>query len=245
MKVKINDQLICIPPFISARWNQIAFIESEEEETKGLATLKLHLVSGKTTVIPNLDQSIIDIAFHEHLRHLETSQTLKDDMPRDDDKVGTLVNIIQQISKNADITLFSPKHLASPLFSGSNPIEMILQHAPEHKDHPDAPADVLEKMAAIIRTLTGNNPILLPKPEPHCNCIHCQIGKVILEEENMTVTDQDLSFRTWDIVQTGDKLYVVSNPLDPQEQFSVYLGSPIGCTCGEMHCEHVKAVLYT
>ncbi|WP_201457034.1 hypothetical protein [Chlamydia sp. 17-3921] len=245
MKVKINDQLICIPPFISARWNQIAFIESQEGDVQGQATLKLHLIDGKVISIPNLDQSIIDIAFHEHLLYLETSQTNKDELIREDDKFGMLMGVLQQLTKNSDIQLLSPKNLISPLFAVENPIEAILQHTPEHKDHPDAPADVLEKIANIIRTLSGNTPSLLPKPEPHCNCMHCQIGRVIHEEDSIVVSDQDLTFRTWDIIQSGDKLYIVSDPLNPKEQFSVYLGPPIGCTCGEPNCEHLKAVLYT
>ncbi|ANH78890.1 hypothetical protein [Candidatus Chlamydia sanziniae] len=248
MKVKINDQLICIPPYISARWSQIAFIESQEEEGKGQTTLKLHLLDGKVISIPNLDQSIIDIAFHEHLLHLETSQLthIKEDSIREDEKVGMnmIMNILQQVTKGNDIQVL-PKNFISPLFAGTNPIEAILQHIPEHKDHSDAPADVLEKMAAVIRTLAGNNATLLPKPEPHCNCMHCQIGRVIYEEDHITVSDQDLVFRTWDIIQSGDKLYVVTNPLNPSEQFNVYLGTPIGCTCGESNCEHIKAVLYT
>ncbi|EPP28126.1 hypothetical protein CP082626L3_0928A, partial [Chlamydia psittaci 08-2626_L3] len=49
--------MICIPPYISARWNQIAFIESQEGEVQGRSTLKLHLIDGKTISIPNLDQA--------------------------------------------------------------------------------------------------------------------------------------------------------------------------------------------
>lgn len=248
MKVKINDQLICIPPYISARWGQIAFIESqtEPEDTKGSATLRLHLIDGKVISIPNLDQTIIDIAFQEHLLYLESLQIQKNnDIIREEDKLGVLMNVLQQMSKDIDIQVFSQKNLTSPLFSSTGPIEMILQHNPDHKDYPDAPADILEKMVMMMRTLLGNNPSLLPKAEPHCNCMHCQIGRSISEEEDSPVSEQDLSFRTWDISQSGSKLYTVTDPLNPNEQFSVYLGTPIGCTCGELNCEHVKAVLYT
>ncbi|WP_279447061.1 hypothetical protein [Chlamydia psittaci] len=245
MKVKINDQLICIPPYISARWNQIAFIESQEGEVQGRSTLKLHLIDGKTISIPNLDQAIIDIAFQEHLLHLESSQMMRDESGREDDKLGMLINTLQQLSKDTDVQIFAHKSLISPLFSGTSPMEMVLQHTPEHKDHPDAPADILEKMVTVIRSLVGNNQNLFPKAEPHCNCMHCQIARVISEEEEATVSEQDLSFRTWDISPAGNKLYLVTNPLNPNEQFSVYLGTPIGCTCGQVNCEHIKAVLYT
>ncbi|NGX33463.1 MAG: hypothetical protein K1060chlam4_01531, partial [Candidatus Anoxychlamydiales bacterium] len=38
-------------------------------------------------------------------------------------------------------------------------------------------------------------------------------------------------------------LYRVTNPLDENEHYSVFLKDPIGCTCGKKNCEHVKAVL--
>ena len=57
------------------------------------------------------------------------------------------------------------------------------------------------------------------------------------------VTIDDLRFREWDIKQTGDKLYTVANPLHAEEHYTVFLGSPIGCTCGEQNCQHIRAVL--
>ena len=63
------------------------------------------------------------------------------------------------------------------------------------------------------------------------------------EREEEIVSDEDLKFKTWDIVQTGEKLYDVTNPLDTKEQYHVYLGEPVGCTCGEQYCEHIRAVL--
>ena len=61
-----------------------------------------------------------------------------------------------------------------------------------------------------------------------------------VEEE---ITEDDLKFRNWDIRQTADKLYAVTNPLDENEHYSVFLGTPLGCTCGEKNCEHIRAVL--
>ncbi|MGH2612567.1 MAG: hypothetical protein ACRDFB_05905, partial [Rhabdochlamydiaceae bacterium] len=60
------------------------------------------------------------------------------------------------------------------------------------------------------------------------------------EEE---VSDEDLKFRTWDIKQENDKLYSVTNPLDKKEHYNVFLGKPLGCTCGNKNCEHIQAVL--
>lgn len=247
MKVRINDQIICIPPHISARWSQISFIESQDDESSEKSILKLHLTNGKVISIPGLDQSIIDIVFQEHLRYLELTQAGAGEM-KEDDKLSPLISIIQQITNGSSDAqfLYPNKAMTSSLFPNMiNPIEAILQHTPEHKDQPDAPTDILEKMVDIIKSLSGNNPTLYPKPEPHCNCMHCQIGRAIKDEENETVTEEDLSFREWDIIQNGENLYLVTNPLDPKEQFSVYLGTPLGCTCGKSNCEHIEAVLYT
>ena len=63
------------------------------------------------------------------------------------------------------------------------------------------------------------------------------------EEPLEEVTDEDLKFRTWDIKQPGKKLYLVTNPLDNNENYNVFLGKPVGCTCGQKYCEHIKAVL--
>ena len=46
-----------------------------------------------------------------------------------------------------------------------------------------------------------------------------------------------------EITQTGDKLFTVVNKLDPQENYHVYLGHPVGCTCGKQGCEHILVVL--
>ena len=59
------------------------------------------------------------------------------------------------------------------------------------------------------------------------------------------VSDEDLAFRDWEIKQTTDEKYQVTNPLDANEQYNVFLGNPLGCTCGEKNCEHIRAVLST
>ena len=242
MKVKINDQFICIPPYVSARWSQVAFIESYDGGTEGCATLKLHLIDGETVSIPNLKQAIIDEAFQEHLLYLESTCPQKNQY---EEKIGSLLGAIQQVANGCEVHVFSQKGLVSMLLGGAGSIDLLLQHSPEHKDYPDLPADLLEKLAQVLRSLSLGATSVLAKPEPHCNCLHCQIGRAAGEEEDSVVSEEDLTFRSWDIAQSGEKMYTVTDPLNPEEQFNVYLGTPIGCTCGQPYCEHVKAVLYT
>ncbi len=91
------------------------------------------------------------------------------------------------------------------------------------------------------------------KPEPHCNCPHCQVARSLHEEENeqerseeidldQEVKDDELHFQEWEIEQKGDHLFSVTHRLD-QKSYNVYLGDPIGCTCGQEKCEHVKVAL--
>lgn len=126
----------------------------------------------------------------------------------------------------------------------------LLQHNSEASDSPDMPKEVLDKIASISKTIGFENSDNLPKAEPHCNCMHCQIMRALHEEKENDlvqmeeeISDHDLKFRDWDINQTGDKLYIVSNPLNSSEHYNVFLGNPVGCTCGERNCEHIRAVL--
>ena len=57
------------------------------------------------------------------------------------------------------------------------------------------------------------------------------------------IDDLDLVFRDWEIKELSNNLYTVTNPLDLNEHYNVFLGEPIGCTCGHKNCEHIKAVL--
>ena len=124
-----------------------------------------------------------------------------------------------------------------------------MQHNSAQGDAPDLPAELIQKIAGIAQIMAGGDLKNFPKPEPHCNCMHCQVARAIHngekedEADEETVSDEDLQFRTWDISQSGEKLFTVTNPLDSDEHYNVFLGSPVGCTCGESHCEHIRAVL--
>ncbi|MCH9611310.1 MAG: hypothetical protein SP1CHLAM42_13960 [Chlamydiales bacterium] len=220
MKAKIDQNIICIPPYISTTWDQITFLHSEESVETGRLTLTLHLSSGEVISVPNLDPSIVDIAFSAHLKFMEQRRA----MPAGGDMLGSLKMGIPGIENLAD----------------------MMQHDLSKSGTPDLPKDVLERISSMAKMMTGGDMEAFPKPEPHCNCTHCQLAKAIHgkhEEELEPVLDEELTFRSWDIQQNGDNLYLVSNPTDPAEQYNVYLGTPVGCTCGHDHCEHIKAVL--
>lgn len=252
MKVKINEKVICIPPHISATWDQVAFLQSEENPVNKKFTLIIHLADGKEVEISDLDPSLIDIAFSAHLKHLEEQSTA---FPKTEEGKN-LTNFLQEL------TGLSPEQLVNiPIriglstgIPGVENIEMALQHNQEQAAFPDMPPEILEKVSSMTKMIIGGDLASFPKPEPHCNCMHCQLARAIhhipkqgvqRREEEESITEEDLSFRTWDIKENGKNMYSVSNPLDAREQYTVYLGTPVGCTCGHVNCEHIKAVLYT
>jgi len=136
----------------------------------------------------------------------------------------------------------------------------VLQHNPEHANAPHMPSEILNKITSIAKIVAPEEAMEVPQPEPHCNCPHCQIARAInegmgntvrpfsIEETQMveeSVTEQDLSFQQWSIEHLGDQLFTVVNKLDSLEKYNVYLGSPVGCTCGKEGCEHILAVLHS
>lgn len=91
--------------------------------------------------------------------------------------------------------------------------------------------------------------ILLP-PEGALPDIFQQISTLLSpladptpKEPEEEVPLEDLQFREWDIEEKGAGLYLVKNPLEPSEEYRVFLGESPGCTCGQKGCEHLHAVL--
>ncbi len=120
-----------------------------------------------------------------------------------------------------------------------------MQHNPQQSKLPDLPSQVLERLGSIVKSLGFDEGTLIPSPEENCNCVYCQLSRSLGGEEDSPAKEEELTFRDWDIAQLEGKLYKVTSPLDPNEQYNVYLGTPLGCTCGHQDCEHIRAVLHT
>ncbi len=241
--MKINPQLLSIPPYISTSWKNIASIHVEDANPEFV--LIVTLLNGTRIEIPHLEPTMVEAIFASHARFLEQ-----------DDK-NTPLKFPPRAPMNF---LGSGEHVLSlelPFKNGL--IEMqglgtLLEHNSNQANSPDLPDDVIEKITEIAKSMGVEDPDAFPKPEPHCNCMRCQIAKAMQggvkeeaakEEVEEIVSDEELKFKNWDVTQTNDQLYVVTNPLDTKEQYTVYLGDPIGCTCGEKQCEHIRAVLDT
>jgi hypothetical protein len=225
--MKISSKMLHIPPYISTSWKNIASLQTEADGP--LFTLIISLNNGSRVEIPHMTQNLLNTIFTAHMSHIEEE------------------NKLQGIPFNLSIPI--PKIDSALLEPG---LDNPLQHNPDQANLPPLPEEVLKKVAMTAKLFGLDTSANLPAFEPECHCLYCQImralkgdittGSALLEEP---VSEADLTFRTWDIEEIGKDLYKVSNPLDPAETYQVFLGTPIGCTCGHNNCEHIKSILNT
>jgi hypothetical protein len=229
--MRINHKILSIPPYISTSWKNVAALQVESKQSLPILIIDLH--NGKRIEVPNLEFSVIEAIFHAHAKSIEHESK----------------NLPMEGTSSAEQNMLNfPLKIS---MGGMEGFGSLLQHNPQQADAPILPPEILTRIADLTKTI-GLDGAILPEMEPHCNCIHCQITRVMQNEEERSkqdasideeVTAEDLKFRTWDIHQAGDKLFIVCNPLDEKEKYNVYLGNPVGCTCGEDSCEHILAVL--
>lgn len=228
MAIKITDKILSIPPYISTKWSRISALHM-----KG-GVLAITLVNGETIHIPNLSQETIHLIFQQHAVSLEKEQSSS--LPPGPD-VSKWKEFMEQEEPSIRLAF------GTSMDGWGN----MMQHNPTQADAPDLPAEILQKIGAIAKIITPADELLLPKAETGCNCFYCQIARVLnpvpTSSNELEVNAEELSFQQWTITQTGDQLYLVVNRLDEQEKYNVYLGQPIGCTCGKQGCEHILAVL--
>jgi len=231
--MKINETILSLPPYLSTAWRNVISLQVEGHPS-GLLLI-VELISGSRIGVPNLSRPTIEAIFAAHAQYTETVKKTPFDP-----------------SGGLPIAISLPQSLPNlPSMPGlEGGFASILQHNMEQASSPDISPEILKQIASVSKMMGLDALPEMPKAEPHCNCPHCQVMRAmhggsaeseILEEE--IVSDDDLKFRTWNIDQRGGKLYVVSNPNDSNEQYNVFLGEPLGCTCGQKNCEHIQAVL--
>lgn len=227
--MKITTTILSIPPYLSTTWKNISSLHVRAE--MGRFTLVVILQNRVQVEVPGLDKATIDSIFEAHAHSAEE----------------------ESLPKKSAHPLEGPFSFSLPL-KPEGPIETLgtaMQHNPEQADLPPMPPEVLKKITLIARAFGLEDASALPKAEPHCNCVYCQVARSLQGETNPLLNEQEgeevsldeLKFRNWDIQQTGEKLYSVTNPLDKNETYNVFLGDPLGCTCGSKNCEHIRAVL--
>lgn len=244
--MKINEKILSIPPYISTTWENISSIKM-----KG-SLISITLKDGDSIDIPTLEKETIDLIFTTHAEQIEKTcfQNLyfKEAGPEIEKKQHPILSQ----------TLFGQgQHMGNfPLkfeFATLDGLNMIAEHNPQEMNAPNLPDLILEKIGSIAKIVAPDELAPLPKDVPNCNCFHCQITRTIngnmskeINEEvivDEVVLDDELQFNQWNVTLMGENLYKVTNKLDSDEQYNVFLGSPVGCNCGHTNCEHIIAAL--
>lgn len=230
MSIKITEKILSIPPYISTSWSRIAALH-----IKG-SVLAITLVDGDTVHIPNLNADTLHSIFQHHALYIEKEE------PASSGNVD--------LSKMKGIMDQGEPAIRLAFGSSLEGLGSMMHHNPNQANAPDLPPEILQKIGAIAKIIApAESQLELPKAEPNCNCFHCQIARVLKPSSSVEVlhepevTEDELQFQQWTITQTGDKLFSVVNRLDEHEKYLVYLGEPVGCTCGKTGCEHMLAVL--
>lgn len=227
--MKITANILSIPPYISVAWKDVSSLHTKSDAFGQPSILVVALRNQMQVEVPDLEREVLEEIFNTFARHHE-------ELPLEKKRFEEPFHFSIPLKKGFSNDLFPP----------------TTAHNPQQANLPPLPPDMLEKVTQIAKIFGLEDTSLLPQPEPKCNCVHCQIVRslhgeapikqAVIEEE---ITEKDLTFRGWQIEQTDEKLYKVTNPLDANEYYTVFLGQPLGCTCGEKNCEHMKAVLST
>lgn len=243
--MKITDTIISIPPYISTRWDNISSLHMQEND------LIFTLLDGKTVTVKYLSPEAVEQIFSAHASFLEGHP-----------EPTTLAPMQQMQEGLTGKGLTKDQLFAFPFRLNTGSIEnmgVALQHNPAYSGLPPIPEDVALKISTLSKIISEEDILAMPPAEDNCNCMYCQINRILRKnilqnkeppldhplpvETEESVSEADLRFEQWEVKFIRENMYTVSNKLDLREQYTVYLGHPVGCTCGRPNCEHIIAVL--
>ena len=244
MEIKITEKVISILPYISTSWNNVKTLHLEGED------LIFTLADDLKVSVPNLNDKDIAAIFKMHAKVVEKRSD--SDLGKNAATQDGLFKMLSQTSKMFPIDGIEgrPFPVQFGISDGLDGVETMMQHNPAKADSPDLPPEIIKKIVKISKIISQDDEFIPPEPELNCNCFHCQIARAIHKgveyidiNDDEDVSDEDLRFKEWDIFQESEKMYIVTNPFDKEENYKVFLGDTIGCTCGKKNCEHIRAVL--
>lgn len=216
--MQITPKMFNMAPYVSTAWTNISTLQALEV-ADGFELL-LTLKNGQQIVIPNLSSNMVELIFAAHTKYSQGGP-------------------VEEKKLLGDV----PLNFIPPLQEGNIETLSAAQHNPDQAELPPLPPAFLKKISALALSLGAEALQSMPKAVANCRCIYCQLMNSIFGEAEEEITEEDLRFRDWEIEQKGDKLYLVKNPIEDNEYYNVFLGQPIGCTCGNKNCEHIRAVL--
>ncbi len=248
--MKINDRILSIPPYISTIWHNVYSLHMKEN------VLIITLMEGEPIHIPNLPGAVIEKIFDAHAQFVEVNHEEESRLLGQLPGVESLLPEPKSPFQSQNLAHMPPEAPLRFDFGALDNMGSAMQHNPAQAAMPELPKEILNKIAAISQIIAPEDAAALPQPIAHCNCVFCQVARAIhkgkpleesheepVAEHEESVADEELKFQQWEIAQIGDKLFSVINKLDQSEKYSVYLGHPVGCTCGKQGCEHILAIL--
>ena len=254
--MKISQAILSIPPYISTTWDLV--ISLHTEASKLIITLK----TGLAITIPELTKETLQEIYETHALFLENqskkleksleyripfplSQLLDPMTHKPEDST------LSREAKNKNLIHFNLDNL-----NHFGSLKGSFHHNPEDAHFPELPKELLDKIAAIVKIMKTSDVSYTEPLDENCHCPHCQISRTLFHEQELTkkeilplppidttLCEADLTFQQWEIKNIEENLYDVINCLDPNETYKVFLGNPVGCTCGQLGCEHIIAVL--
>ncbi len=238
--VKITDKIVSIPPYISTTWDKVSTLHKKHD------SLVFTLLNGTNIEIDSLSDDAVNQIFAAHAAFLEHAPTVTS-------QAKPLAHTPTMALSQFDQIFAAPLKI---VFGTLESVAQALQHNPAYSDLPPIPEEIAAKLASLAKILNPDDVRAMPEPVADCNCMHCQMMRLIkgstpqahpdhphFEKSEDEISDEELQFEEWQVHSIGEKMYLVTNKLDPNEQYTVFLGEPIGCTCGKANCEHIVAVL--
>ena len=236
----VDGKTIKIPKIATSQTNKI------------LEAFSCYLDTNKNTSHKNTSQNSTSDAKH--------NKKSKDTSEKSDTKNNPFAAICNMlISVSQHIIPPRNKHTENLSTATIEAMAHPLKHVPSQSNTPNIPEELLYKLTDTLKILMAEGKSINIAPATKsCNCLHCQVSRQLTKDTQSSlwddnITQQDLgddvdqeinlSFATWLVKKEKDCVYSVTNSENSNEKYSVYLGTPIGCTCGQSSCVHIQAVL--
>ena len=234
--MKITDTIISIPPYISTTWDNVQSLHMENSD------IIFALKDGKSIRIPHLTSQVVEQIYSAHVHFLEAHTGLPSSPSQPLQKAPFSLEQILPFRLNVGST---------------DAMGQVLQHNPAFSGLQSMPEEAVDKISMLSKIIPADEIRAMAEPEINCNCMYCQIVRILKKtlepkKENLPdhlaggedkISEEELRFEQWIVEPQQDNVYKVTNKLDPQEQYTVRLSDPIGCSCGKPNCEHIVAVL--
>lgn len=149
----------------------------------------------------------------------------------------------------SDMIVFSTEQ--SPMQQSTT---LLMRHDPLANNSAILPKELLRKIRCFSKKILSPKEFA-PANEsvPGCHCPFCQITRAIeeglhsneltLQEGEEIVSDKDLSFAKWRVLDLGNERFELTNPSDTSQRFVVEIKPEIKCSCGNKGCEHIVTIL--